>query len=529
MFLSERHNAIVYEHPQPARVTASVPNARQLNGNLVAVPFDLASMQLCRFIGLPAWSPIERNYDWPGKFKPFAHQRTMAAFMTLHPRSLNLADMGCGKTIATLWAADYLMTLGLVKRALIVSPLSTLNRVWGDEIFHHFLGRRRAALLYGDARGRLGNLQADADFYIINHDGLAIGATKSQSRGLSLGPLGEALRDRPDINLVVVDEASAFKDAATRRWKLLRQISERKPYLWLLTGTPTPNAPTDAYALRKLLSQPDSQFESWMTFRDRTMVRVSQFKWVARKDAAETVGRWLQPAVRFAREECLDLPPLTVEMRDVELSPAQKKAMEELKRDLKLVMKSGKTITAVNEAVLRSKLLQIACGAVYGADREAHATDCAPRLAVLKEIIDQAPAKVLVFAPFTSIVNLIYDALRKEGHAVEKVTGDVPQSQRSDIFRRFQQEAEPRCIVADPGTMAHGLTLTAAATTVWYGPTDRPELYEQGNARINRPGQVNSMLVVQLASTTVEREIFKRLQDKASLQGAILDLVKGER
>ena len=77
--------------------------------------------------------------------------------------------------------------------------------------------------------------------------------------------------------------------------------------------------------------------------------------------------------------------------------------------------------------------------------------------------------------------------------------------------------------------MAHGLTLTAGNTVVWYGPTDRPEIYDQANARINRPGQVRNMLIVRLVGSPIEKAIFDRLHSKGSLQGLILDMVKGEK
>jgi len=101
-------------------------------------------------------------------------------------------------------------------------------------------------------------------------------------------------------------------------------------------------------------------------------------------------------------------------------------------------------------------------------------------------------------------------------------------TKRSQVFSNFQNTASPRIIVADPRTMAHGLTLTAASAIVWYGPTDQPEIYTQANGRINRPGQVKSMLVVRLQSTNIEREIYKRLDGKHGLQGLMLDIIRGE-
>lgn len=530
MIYSERHQCIIYAHDNPQQVAAAIAGARPLNGSYVAVPTTLFSLQLARLVGLPVPNLMDlTGYDWPmtpGK-SPYSHQKYMANFMALHPKNFNLSEMGTGKTLAALWAADYLMQQGAVHKCLIVSPLSTLKRVWEDEIFRNFLGRRSTTVLHGDRSKRQQHLNHDHDFYIINHDGVGIGSSRG-NRGIVAGLLAEEIRARDDIDLVIIDEASAYKDGATQRTKILRQVIEHKPYIWLMSGTPTPNAPTDAWSLARLVG--NLQGESFRAFKGRTMAQVSTFKFIPRSNSAEIVRKVLSPAVRFSRAECIDLPECVVETRDVPLSPTQDKAYKDLRRDLKVQIGKG-AITAINEAVLRLKLIQIACGAVYGADHEVHKTDAAPRISALKEVIDEAGGKVLCFAPLTSVVNMLFAELKAEygEHSVARIYGGTSQNARSEIFRAFESDENPRIIVADPGTMSHGLTLVAANTIVWFGPTDKPEVYDQANARINRPGQVRKMLIVRLASTSIEREIYRRLAEKQTLQGAILKLAEEDR
>jgi SNF2 family DNA or RNA helicase len=208
----------------------------------------------------------------------------------------------------------------------------------------------------------------------------------------------------------------------------------------------------------------------------------------------------------------------------VELTAPQKKAYKEMKDTLGAVLASG-VINAVNEAVLRIKLLQISLGAVYDTEKKSHHVDCSSRLKVLEELIEQTEEKVIVFAPFTTIVDKVYEELKKR-YDVEKINGSVSQNKRTEIFRNFQNTSSPRIIVADPGTMSHGLTLTAANTIVWYGPTDKPEVYTQANARINRAGQKNHTLIAQLSATDAERETFRRLDAKENMQGLVLQLIK---
>ncbi len=529
MIYSAKYNCVVYEHSNPRQVAAAIDGARPVNGHMVAIPATLFSLQLARLLGLPAPNLMElTGYDWPimpGR-RPRLHQKYMANFQILHPRSFNLSDMGTMKTLAALWAADYLMFAGVIKRCLIISPLSTLS-VWSEEVFRNFIGRRRLAIVHGTREQRMAQLSKDVDFFAINHDGLGVGSTRT-SRGLDLGPVADAVRSRSDINLIIVDECTSYKHHAARRSRILRQVLEHKPYIWPMTGTPTSNGPTDAYGQAKLIG--NLAGESFRSFSGRTMAQVSQFKFIPRSNSAEIVRKALSPAVRFSRAECIDLPECVVETRDVEMSPTQIAAYKALKKDLQVAIGKG-VITAVNEAVLRLKLIQIACGAVYGADHEVHKTDAAPRVSVLKEVIDEAGGKVLVFAPLTSVVNMLFATLKEEygENSVARVYGGTSQTARSEIFRKFEQDVHPRIIIADPGTMSHGLTLVSANTIVWFGPTDRPEIYDQANARINRPGQTRKMLIVRLASTSIEREIYKRLHEKAGLQGAILKLAEEDR
>jgi SNF2 family DNA or RNA helicase len=527
MQYSAKHNLCIYDGINAQALARCVEGAVAINDASVGVPCTVPNMQNMRALNQEAVSPILHDYDWPrNKAKvpePFYHQYHMSAFMTLHPRCFNLSDMGTGKTLSTLWALDYMMKKGHIRQALVLAPLSTLYRVWENEIFTHFLSSRKVNILYGDRAKRLRLAQEPADFYIVNHDGIGVGSSKSGS-GIGLGELAAYLRDCPEIDAVIVDEGSVYKDSTTDRYKILRQVIKNKKYVWWLTGTPVPVEPTNAYAQAKMVRKDFS--ESFVSFRERTMTKITNFKWAAKKNGYEVAAGILCPAIRYDRKDCLDLPEVMVQTLDAELSPAQAKAMVELKKTLKAMVGAGQ-VNAINEASLRTKLIQISCGSVYGPEHEAHKVDCAPRMAVLNEVIEQAGHKILIFASLTNVVNMLYSELKKN-YTVERVTGDVSPSRRNEIFRDFQEKPTPRIIVADPGCMAHGLTLTAAATTIWYGPTDKPEIYQQANKRMDRPGQKNKMLIVRITATAIEREIYRRLDTRGNMQGLMLDLIRGE-
>ena len=512
MWVDAQRNLIIYDTPKADRIAASVPGSARLTNSYVASPINLYNLQLLRYLGMDVPPPMEGTYDWPGRFTPFHAQRVTANFLSLNPRAFVLSDMGTGKTMAALWAADFVM--GSYHRgacrAVIVSPLSTLQRVWSDAVFANFMLRRKAVVLHGSAEKRRALLKEDVDFYIVNFDGLKV--------------LEKELALRDDIRMAIVDEASAYRDGTTLRHKVARRLLATRDYLWMMTGTPVPNGPTDAYGLAKLVN--NAYGESYRHFEDRVTAKIGMWKRVPKPGANAEAYKLLQPAVRFAIEDCQDLPPITTQQREVELSPEQAKAYKDMKKDLILQAKAG-PITAANEAVLRLKLIQIVCGAVYGPSRETHHLDCGPRIAALKEVIEQAPQKIIVFVGLTNVLMLLQNELK--AYSTATINGAVKPNERNEIIRAFQQDDHPRVLLADPATMAHGIDLWAASIIVWFGPTDRTELYLQANKRIHRPGQTNACTVVQLAATATEREIYRRLENNETMQGVVLTMIKAGR
>ena len=539
-FYDQSRNLLVYQPPSQFHADAilqRIPEARGLNGQYVAVPATLQNSQTLRWMNWPV-TPVmtDANYNWPiaPPWKPYASQKITANFLVLHPRSFNLSDMGVGKTLATLWAADWLMQREPGMRAIIVAPLSILQRVWGDAIFQNFLSRRTFDILYGDAERRLKILQeSKADFLIINFDGVKVGThfrrkDSTQRKRMELDGLSAALARRDDIRIAIVDEASGYRDDSTDRHHVARQVIGTRPYLWLLTGTPTPNAPTDAYGLAKLVN--NAFGKSFTTFREESMMKLTQFKWVPRRDGYDKARTLLTPSIRFDIKDVWDGPPASTQQREVPLTDKQKTLMAELKKKLQVTLKAGQPITIPNEASARTKFLQISLGAIYDDEHDIHLTDAEPRLREAENVLEQTDRKVVIFIPLTSVLNLVYKRLSKKWTGVI-LNGPVTPKQRAENIRRFAEDETVKFVAADPGTTAHGINEFAlvADTVLWFAPTDKNELYLQGNKRVNRPGQKYPMTFVQLVSNPLEREIYRRLETNTSLQGVLLNMIaKGE-
>ena len=212
------------------------------------------------------------------------------------------------------------------------------------------------------------------------------------------------------------------------------------------------------------------------------------------------------------------------EHRYVEMSAEQKKAYKQMITQLVAESKAGQ-IMAVNEAVKVQKLLQISSGCAYNQEGECVRFDCADRITVLKEVIEESAGKVIVFVPLLGSLSMVAEAL-KDMWPVEVVHGGVGKNERDRIFSEFQRPGGLHVIVAPPKCMSHGLTLVEANTIIWFIPTNDHETYVQANGRIVRPGQKRNTLIFHIEGSEVERKMYKRLQSKSSMQNLLLDIIK---
>jgi SNF2 family DNA or RNA helicase len=294
----------------------------------------------------------------------------------------------------------------------------------------------------------------------------------------------------------------------------------------MMTGTPASQSPLDAFGLAKLVN-PNAVPKYFTAWRDKVMQQITRFKWIPKAYAKQLVFDCLQPAIRFEKAQCLDLPPLVYQTREVPLSPMVLKYYQQLKSQM-LIEAAGEQISAVNAAAQLSKLLQISGGAIYTDTREVVEFDISPRLNALMEVLEETEQKVIIFVPFRHTIDLVSRHLTKEGVTNEVINGDVPARTRADIINRFQTATDPRVLVIQPQAASHGVTLTAADTIVFWSPVMSVETYLQCVARIDRVGQVNSMTVVHLQGSEAERKVYQMLQGKVDSHEKLVDLYRQE-
>lgn len=501
---------LVFAAPNPQQILQLIDKAALLPDGRVLAHWNMKTVQVLTKLGFPAPSPIARSYNYPGKDPAMEHQKRIAEFVTIHQKCFNFSDTGTGKSRASLWASDYLMGAGLVKRVLILSPLSIVRTAWEADLFATCL-HRSYGVAVGDAKRRHKVIESACEFVITNHD------TVKHSR-LELA--------RANFDLIIVDEATAFNNTQTDRWKALHSLVKPHTRLWLLTGTPAANSPLQAYGLAKLVC-PERVPKFYTGWKDMTMIKVSNFTFVPKQNARDLVFNALKPAIRFEKKDCFQLPPVTYIEREVEMEQQQAKYYSQIKQQM-LAFVAGKQITAVNSGVLMGKLLQIASGTVYSDDGNVIDFRAKNRLNEMLQVIHECEQKVIVFANYKHTIKQIEQFLAANKIECATLDGDTSPDDRTQYIRDFQNTPRYKVLVLQPKVASHGITLTAASVAIWFGPTSSLETWRQANDRINRYGQVNKMTVVKLVGAPIEKRVYNILEKRDADQAELLDMYRAE-
>lgn len=466
---------------------------------------------------------VTLDYDFPmcplGGAKPFLHQKITTEFIINNAKCFILSDPGTGKSLSALWAVDYLLKHNIISNCLFIAPKTTLGATWEREIKTHF--QLDYSMLTGSKEARIRKAADNSPIHIINPDGVTslIGYNKLK-----------------DYDMIVYDEATALKNGnATRTKVFIKYIGKLKkqPRLVLMTGTPAAESPVDAYPLIKLVNDDYLKSKGIYTlggFKGNTMVKITQFKWVANKGANEIIANAMQPSVRFTLDDAVDMPPIvTVNMVAV-ASTEQLTLLKQLKSEAEEL--EG-VLDATNAGVLRSKMLQIFSGSVRLNDGSVRYLDCDARYEVLKEIIESMGNKpVLVFTLFKATQVHLKARLEQDfkGSKIECINGDVSLDERTRIVSEFE-DGNVKVVLAHPRTTAHGLSFTRGNTCVFWSPVDSAELYVQGRGRARRLSSLkhnhDRFLIYHIFSSKLEMKIYSDLEHgKVRNMNEVLQMIK---
>lgn len=459
----------------------------------------------------------------PVKVRPYAHQQEAFDFACglygLIPSTMRspgcaiLAEMGCGKTLIAIGIIGILYQFGLVQRVLIVAPLSILG-VWEEELQRFAAYPYHVVLLKGTAEKKKSLLKSaarsDLEIIVVNYES----AWRMEKEIAAFAP-----------DLLVCDEAHKLKDNRSRQSKGIQNIAANTRFRLILTGTIISGKELDVFSPYKVLN-PRIFGTSFYSFRNRYFDMTGYGGYVPqfRESMTDDFLRRLHSiAFRITKEECLDLPEITEEVRTVELEPKARTLYDKIQKESMAELVEGE-VTAVNILTKILRLSQMTGGFLTD---DAHVTRqiSTAKLEALKDIVEAAVndgEKVVIMARFVSEMDEIEAMLVKMKVGFAVVRGGI--RNRQDEIGRFQKDPSCMVFVGQIAAAGLGITLTAAHIMVFYSLDYSMSNFEQAKARIHRVSQKENCHYIYLCCTeTVDYKILRSLRDKMDLAKTLVD------
>lgn len=459
----------------------------------------------------------------PVMVRPYQHQQDAFNFACrrfgllptdFRSRGVVLAmEMGTGKSLCGIALTGILHQFGHIRKVLIVAPLSILG-VWEDEFGKFAKFPYQLTVLKGTTekkRKQLRELSAcQLQIVVVNYESARI------------------LRDellRLNADLVIADEGHKIKENRSKQSQVMHALGDKARYRLLLTGTLITNRELDVYSEFRFVN-PNIFGTSFYTFRNRYFDmtgygnHVPKFrKWML----DDFLKRLHLITYRITKEECLDLPDITEEVRSVELEPKAMKIYREIEQDSFTQLKDGE-VMASNILTKLTRLFQSTGGFLKDDAGIMHQVSEA-KLQALSDIIDSSVdegKKLVVMAHYVAEIEAIEELLKKKKLGYVLVRGGV--SNRSELVKEFQNDPDCMIFVGQIAAAGLGLTLTAASTMVFYSLDFSMSNFDQSKARIHRIGQTEHVHYIYLICRgTVDRKVLRALRDKIDLAKMLID------
>jgi SNF2 family DNA or RNA helicase len=420
-------------------------------------------------------------------------------------------DMGLGKTACSLTAVKKLMFEELdVSNPLVIAPKRVAENVWTSEIkkWEH-LKHLKVSRIIGTEIQRRAALVKNADIHVIGRDNVA----------WLCGLFGGSMLP---FDMLIIDESSSFKNPKSQRFKALRLVQPSFKRIVLLTGTPAPNGLIDLWSQIYLLDRGARLGKFIGHYRDKYFTPGQRnghivYNYKLQKDSEALIHEQISDiCISMKAEDYLELPGKIDNYIYINFPPELQQQYDEFEEEQVLELIGDQEITAVNAAALSNKLLQFSNGAIYDDDKNWHVVHNL-KIDAVEEIVEQSGGKPILVA--WTYRHDMYRLKEKFSDARELKTEKDIEDWNAGLISM---------LLMHPASGGHGLNLQAGGNIiVWFGQTWSLELYQQLNARLDRQGQTDRVIIHHLVAVkTVERDVVKSLESKDTKQESLLKAVK---
>ncbi|MBE0471212.1 MAG: DEAD/DEAH box helicase [Methyloprofundus sp.] len=431
------------------------------------------------------------------------YQNRAISFIKAKKRCALFLDMGLGKTTTSLTTASDLLDGFAVSKVLVIAPLRVANSVWAQECTQwQHLKHLKVSVCTGSEKSRIAALLTPADIYTINRENVPW--------------LVKHYGKRWPFDCVIVDESSSFKNASSQRFKALKRVLPDTEYLWLLTGTPSPNSLLDLWAQLYLVDFGERLGRTITGFKQRFFESdYMGYNLTPRVGAPEKIHQLISDkCLSMTAVDYLTLPERIDLTESVSLPAKALKTYKDFEAQLFTELADGTEIEAMSAAVLANKLLQMANGAIYTDESGNWSNIHDSKLDALKELVESHPEENLLIA-----YNYKSDLARLTSAFPDAVVLDKEQTTIDDW-----NAGKTKMLFAHPASAAHGLNLqSGGAVVIWFGLNWSLELYQQFNGRLHRQGQTKPVRIVHIvADGTIDERVMTVIKSKDATQQALI-------
>ena len=395
------------------------------------------------------------------------------------------ADTGTGKTVIGLEVADH------YKKTLVICPLSVIETAWIDDCHKLYPSKKIVNCWSNSRKGRIDALNSDADIYVMNYESYKILRYQIVKAG---------------FDCMIVDESSCMKNMGSQITSVILEMIYVIPHRFVLSGCPTPNRFDEIFPQMKFVNNEifGNNYQGFLA-RYSHQDMVNPHVWYQTEEDKERYNLRLQEqSVFLKKEDCVDLPDKTFEVRKFDLSKQQRQIYDELMNDIRSHINEWSKFEFNAKLI---KLREISSGFLLTKEAKI-ATFLDNKTTILSEILENiGNRQVIVWCQFQYEIESLAEQFGGAG-----LTSKT--KNRDDVIRDFR-DGKIQYLFTHPKLLGKGLTFVNCTYNVYYSLSYSYEEFKQSQDRIHRIGQTSkcTYIIIQ-AKDTIDEKIYDCLQRK---------------
>lgn len=462
-----------------------------------------------------------------------SHQVVCSNIAELRPRYAFFLDTGTGKTISSLAIMDRIINTKCIQW-VVVCPKSIIKTAWLADSNEFF---KDINLLPVRANTKKSELVEYARKLVT--DGGVINKIED------LFPYVDGIVTNPEqfkkyykegklsnFKGLIIDESTMIKNRQAQITDMLTKFAKECKHVYILSGKPAPNTPLDYFNQVKVV-HPYIFGQSFTKFRDNFFKQMDYmgYDWALKSDKKELFTKLLDLCSIFvSKTDCLDLPPKTYLIREVELDKETMKHYKSMELQQLVCLKDA-DIPAPNKLASLMKLRQISSGFIIDTENATTTRLDKAKIQELATVLEElGDEKAIIWINFKEEVKAIEELMQAKGYTY--VTAYQGTKNVDDSIEAFKNNTA-QFIIAHPKTLKYGVTFTGNSMVknctyaIYYSLSYSFEDYYQSHDRIYRKGQTEPCtFIFLLGKDTIDYNLYRCINNKGTSAQLIEDMAK---